>query len=70
MSLFSQPGKKQENLVWKLRGKTENCARNNGWISHVEANIDIQEYGQFLLLHYLSFTLLGESSDQHPVLDL
>lgn len=36
MTLFSQPGKKQENLVWNLRGKTENFARINGWISDVE----------------------------------
>lgn len=36
MSLFSQMGKKQEDLVWNLRGKTENRARNNGWISPVE----------------------------------
>lgn len=36
MSLFSQPGKKQENLVWNLRGKTENFATTNGWIEDVE----------------------------------
>lgn len=36
MSLFSQPAKKQENLVWNLRGKTENFARTKWWISDVE----------------------------------
>lgn len=36
MSLFSQAGKKKENLGWNLRGRTENCARNNGWISCLE----------------------------------
>lgn len=44
MSLFSQMGKKQEDLVWNLRGKTENCARNNGWISHAE--MPTTEWGQ------------------------